>query len=95
MRTDIKVTLSQDKSVTVYSEDDVEDILDRNHILRGLPQKSDWGRHVASIPSIILVKWLNEAWSRGHNIRILSREWDELVAKKLRDPDWAYLKVDK
>lgn len=95
MRTILDVKLSSEKTVIVAAEDDVEDVLDHNKMLRSLPQKSDWGRHVASIPSIILVKWLNEAWNRGHNIRILSREWDELVSRKLRDPDWAYLKVDK
>ena len=85
-----------DRSITVYSHDDVEDILENNKRLRSTPQKSDWGRHVASIPNVISVKWLNEEWERGNtNLRFLSKEWDELVAKKLKDPEWAYLRTDK
>ena len=45
-----------DRSITVYSHDDVEDILENNKRLRSTPQKSDWGRHVASIPNVINVK---------------------------------------
>lgn len=88
------VKLTERQSVTVYSADDVEPYLERNKLLRTLDQKSDWGRHVASIPNLIMVKWLNEEWQRGNSIRYLSREWDELVTKKLKDPDWAYLRTD-
>lgn len=96
MQTTIDVKLAREKTIVVVSEDDVEDVLERNKVLRSLPQKSDWGRHVASIPSIILVQWLNEEYQRGNNtIKFLSAEWDKLVAKKLSDPDWAYLRVDK
>lgn len=95
MRTGIQVKLRDEKSLTVYAEDDVESVLEHNKTLRTMPQKSDWGRHVASIPPIICVKWLDEEARRGHVIRFLSKEWDELVAKKLSDPDWSYLRVDK
>jgi hypothetical protein len=27
---------------------------------RAEPQKNDWGRHIASIPNVILVRWMNE-----------------------------------
>jgi hypothetical protein len=90
----ILVPLKADRAVTVYSTDDVEPILEHNKTLRGLDQKSDWGRHVASIPNIIMVQWLNQEWQRGSDVRYLSKEWDELVAKKLRDPEWAYLRTD-
>ena len=91
----ILVPLKNDKAVTVYSTDDVEPILEHNKTLRGIGQKSDWGRHVASIPNIISVKWINEEYQRGNtNIRFLSKEWDELVARKLRDPEWAFLRTD-
>lgn len=93
MRTEL-VNLG-DRTVAVYSHDDVEAILEHNKVLRSLPQKSDWGRHVASIPNVIMVRWLNEAWQSGHDVRYLSPEWDEIVAKKLRDPEWAYLRTDK
>ncbi len=84
-----------DRKIIVASSDDVEDILEHNKLLRTMPQKSDWGRHIASIPNVICVRWLNEEYQRGHEIKFLSKEWDELVAKKLQDPDWAYLRTDK
>lgn len=80
----------------VQTVQDVQPILDRNAMLRSMPQKSDWGRHVASIPNVIALRWLNEEYARGNSsIRFLSKEFDELVARKLKDPDWAYLRVDK
>ena len=93
MQTEI-VKLTEKRTIAVYSVDDVEPILEHNKALRAIDQKSDWGRHVASIPNVIMVKWLNEEWSRGSNVRYLSAEWDQLVAKKLKDPEWAYLRVD-
>lgn len=95
MRTEIDVRITDEHTVTVFSSDDVEPILDRNALLRSMPQKSDWGKHVASVPNIILVKWLNEAWERGNiGLRPYSKEMDEIVARKLRDPEWAFLRVD-
>jgi hypothetical protein len=91
----VLVPLTEKRSVTVSSTDDVEPYLDHNKTLRGMDQKSDWGRHVASIPNIIMVQWLNEAWQSGNDVRYLSKEWDTIVAKKLKDPEWAYLRVDK
>ena len=75
---------------------DVELILERNKSLRGVEQKSDWGRHIASIPNVILVKWINEEYARGNvGLRIFSKEFDALIAKKLNDPDWKFLRVDR
>src|SRR5689334_12883487 len=93
MQTEI-VKLTEKRNIAVVSTDDVEPILEHNKLLRSLQQKSDWGRHVARIPNVICVKWLNEEWNRGNNIRYLSAEWDELIAKKLQDPEWAYLRTD-
>ena len=63
---------------------------------RSQPQQGDWGRHVATIPNVILVRWLNEEYAAGQReLRMFTREFDELVARKLADPDWAYLRVDK
>ena len=95
MKTSIVADLSEKRQVTVFSEDDVEDVLERNKTLRGIEQKSDWGRHIATIPNIIMVQWLNEEWRRGNTgLRYLSKEWDRLVERKLRDPDWAFLRTD-
>jgi hypothetical protein len=93
MKTEI-VKLTDKRSIAVVSTDDVEPILEHNKLLRTLDQKSDWGRHIATIPNVILVKWLNEAWQRGQNVRYLSPEWDELVARKLQDPEWSKLRTD-
>lgn len=85
-----------EKLIIAETMQDVEPILEWNKHLRSIPQKSDWGRHIANIPLVIVTKWLNEEWSRGNvNLRYLSKEFDEIVARKLRDPDWAYLRTDK
>lgn len=74
---------------------DVEDIIENNKRLQKEAQHSDWGRHVASIPNVILERWLNEEWERGNTtIKLFGPEMDELVARKLKDPDWAYLRTD-
>jgi hypothetical protein len=94
MKTEI-VKLNEKRSIAVYSTDDVEPILEHNKLLRGMEQpNTDGFRHKASIPNILMVKWLNEEWQRGSNVRYLSSEWDEIVARKLKDPEYAYLLVD-
>jgi hypothetical protein len=93
MRTD--VMLDHTGTVIASTTQDVEPILEHNKQLRGEPQRSSWGRHVASIPNVILVRWLNEEHARGNTqLRMFTREFDELVARKLADPDWAYLRTD-
>ena len=87
---------AKDSLIIAESMQDVEPILERNKQLRSTPQKSDWGRHIASIPNVILTRWLNEEYARGNvGLRMFTKEFDELVAKKLRDPEWKYLRVDK
>jgi hypothetical protein len=74
---------------------DVEPILERNALLRTMEQKSDWGRHIASIPNVIMERWFNEEYERGNvSLRLYSKEMDEIVARKLKDPQWAYLRTD-
>jgi hypothetical protein len=88
------VLLDHGGAVIASTTQDVEPILARNARLRREPQRRDWARHVASIPNVILVKWLNEEHARGNTgLRLFTREFDELVARKLADPDWAYLKA--
>lgn len=74
---------------------DVEPIIEQNKKLQSQRQNSDWGRHVATIPNVIIEKWLNEEWNRG-NTKMLpfTPEFDELVERKLQDPDWKYLRTD-
>jgi hypothetical protein len=74
---------------------DVEPILEHNALLRTMEQKSDWGRHIASIPNVIMERWFNEEYERGNvSLRLYSKEMDEIVARKLKDPQWAYLRTD-
>ena len=94
MRTD----LSLDRAGTVIASatQDVEPILERNQRLRGEPQTSDWASHVATIPNVILLKWLNEEHARGNTgLRLFAKEFDALVARKLEDPQWKYLRTDR
>ena len=80
-------------SLTIEHVQDVEPILARNQALRAQPQRSDWGRHIATIPNVILVRWMNED---GVNVLGMSSdEWGAFVRKKLRDPDWRHLRVDR
>jgi hypothetical protein len=84
------------RDVTVGMHQDVEAFIEHNKALQTLPQKSDWGRHVASIPLNIINQWLNEEWARGNvDMRMAGPEFDALVARKLRDPDWRFLRTDK
>jgi hypothetical protein len=84
------------KNVAVEHVQDVEPILERNKMLRGEEQRSDWGRHVASIPNVIYVKWLDEEHRKGNtSLRMFTPEFDLIVQKKLQDPEWAYLRVDR
>ena len=80
--------------LTVEHAQDVEPILERNAALRREPQRSDWGRWVASIPNVIIMKWMDEEAARGRYVLPFTKEFDEIVARKLKDPEWAYLRVD-
>ncbi len=86
---------NRDGSIVFERYQDVEDIIERNKALQTVEQKSDWGRHVASIPNVILELWCNEEYARGNvTLRIFTKEFDELVARKLKDPDWKWLRTD-
>lgn len=86
---------AKDSLLIANTIQDVEPILERNKQLRSMEQRSDWGRHIASIPNVTITQWLNEEYARGNvDLRLGSKEFDQLVAKKLRDPDYAYLRTD-
>jgi hypothetical protein len=81
--------------MAVESIQDVEPILEQNKQLRSQEQRSDWGRHVASIPNVIMTRWLNEEWTKGNlTLKAFGPEMDALVERKLKDPDWAWLRTD-
>ena len=94
----MRTAISLDRAGTVIASatQDVEPILERNRRLREEPQASDWARHVATIPNVILLKWLNEAHARGNTaLRMFTKKFDALVKRKLADPEWKYLRTDK
>lgn len=85
------------RDLKVERSQDAQPILDQNAALRAQPQKfaGTW-RHTASIPCVILEKWLNEELERGNTtITMFGPEMDALVKKKLNDPDWKWLRVDQ
>lgn len=87
---------SNGQDLAVEHIQDVEPILEHNKMLRTMDQKSDCVREVADIPYVILLRWLNEEQAKGNTtINLLGEEMTRLVAKKLKDPDWAYLRTDK
>lgn len=77
-----------EKLIVVEKIQDVEAILEHNKDLQSEPQKSDWGRHIASVPDVIVTKWLNEEYARGNtDLRYLGPGFDEWFQRKLQDPD--------
>jgi hypothetical protein len=84
------------KDLAIEHIQDVEPILQWNDRARGDEQHCDWGRHVARIPNVIYVRWLNEEHARGNvALRMFTPEFDQIVQKKLGDPEWAYLRTDR
>lgn len=83
-----------ERTTTFEVVQDVQPILEWNKVLRSQRQKSDWGRHVASVPNVIINRWLQEEWARGNTtIQLGDAEFMQMVRKKLRDPEWAYLRT--
>jgi hypothetical protein len=84
-----------ERKFTIERRQDVEAIIENNKRLQTETQRSDWGRHIATIPNIFLEKWLREAWDRGDvDMRLFSPEFDKLCEAKLKDPDWKFLRTD-
>ncbi|HEY1544975.1 MAG TPA: hypothetical protein VGG01_21465 [Xanthobacteraceae bacterium] len=78
---------------TVEHIQDVEPILTRNKALQAEPQRSDWGRHIATIPNVVLVKWMTE--EGADVLRMSGEEFGAFIRQKLDDPDWRHLRVDR
>ena len=80
-----------DGTFTIESVQDVEPILERNKALQNTPQRSDWGRHIATIPNIFIDRWSRES---GVNLLALPKqEFARFVKRKLADPDWKWLRT--
>ncbi len=90
-----KLFVDADKYHVVNTQD-VEPILELNKAQRGLDQKADWGRHIATVPNVILLQWFYEEQNKGNrDLQMYTPEFDQIIARKLQDPDWAYLRTDK
>lgn len=87
---------SNGTDISIEHVQDVEPILRWNREARNEEQRSEWGRHVARIPNVIYVRWLDEEHARGNTaLRMFTPEFDRIVQKKLEDPEWAYLRTDR
>ena len=81
-----------ERTVTFGGTQDVEPILDENKRWQSEDQRSDWGRKVASIPLVVIEQWLFEEHKRGNtHLKLFSPEFDQVVARKIRDPDNRFL----
>ncbi len=95
MRTDLVLDRGEKKIAAVTTQD-VEPILEHNAALRREAQRGAWGRHVATVPHVVLVQWLNEDYARGNRgLRMFTPEFYALVARKLQDPAWKHLRTDR
>lgn len=81
-----------DGDITVERIQDVEPIIERNKALQNTPQKRAGSfRHIGSIPNVILERWILED---GCNYLALPKdEFDRLIKRKLRDPQWKWLRT--
>lgn len=93
----VKITPHYDAAenrVTIAETQDCEPHVEYAKRLQSIPhnRKAEF-RHQAHIPTIWLHKWLNEERARGHVIRPFSAEFDEMIAIRLRDPTYAWMKA--
>src|SRR5882762_9881989 len=97
MMMDLELHIDEgEREFTFTSIQDVEPILERNKELRQLEQPSDWGRHIGSIPNVVLMQWYNEEYEKGNTtLRMYTEEFDGIIARKLKDPEWFYLRTDR
>ena len=68
---------------------DVEPALDHAARLRSAGAgKGETFWHVGSIPTVVL-----EIWAKEAGVYVHSPEMDEVIKRKLNDPDWAKLRI--
>lgn len=84
-----------DKGFIIERWQDCEAIVENNKRLQKEAQRSDFMRHTASIPNVIIERWLNEELQRGNvGLRLFSEEFNRVIFRKLRDPEWKWLRTD-
>ena len=83
-----------DRDLIVHSYQDVEDIIEDNKRWQNAGKQTGEWRKTSSIPNNIILQWLNEEWARGNTtIKLFGEEFDRMVARKLADPDWKWLRT--
>jgi hypothetical protein len=84
-----------DRLLTVCQWQDVEGIVEHNKRLANEQKpRSDWGRHYATIPHIWRYKWWDEAGGDMTAGPFSMRFENEVIAKKLEDPEFRAFRVD-
>jgi hypothetical protein len=80
----------------VQTTQDVEDILENNKRLQAEPQKSDWGRHIASVPNVFINKMMNDAYAAGNvQMKLFDEEFNRLYEYNVKyNPDWRAWRTD-
>lgn len=83
-----RVLFDSDGRIIIRTQQECDPVLERNKALRNSGNaQSAFARLVASIPMVIVHKWLQEG------IDVFSGEQQDALARKLNDPDWAYLRT--
>lgn len=85
-----------EKLIVAESLQDVEPIRDYTKRLQSEDQKADWGRHVATVPDVLIVKELNREHARGNTqLRYLGPGFDEWFKKTfIKNPEYADFRTD-
>lgn len=90
---DIVTKIHRDNGLLIVDRvQDVEPILEGNKArqIEGPDRKSEL-RHIATIPNVIIEKWLLE--DGVPFMRMNGPEFAKFVRRKLDDPDWKYLRT--
>jgi hypothetical protein len=70
---------------------DVEPVLEANKEMRAQDQRSEWYRYIGEIPNVLIEKWIVED---GLPLSACQgEEFNLLIKRKLRDPDYAFLRT--
>lgn len=83
----------QDGKIISQRQQDVEPYLDANKAAQnaGAPSFAPTFRKVASIPNVVIEKWMAE---EGAPVLSMNKaEFDRFIKRKLNDPNWKYLKT--
>jgi hypothetical protein len=76
---------------------DIEPIIEHNKQLQSMPQRSDWGRHVWSLPNVIYERLFNE-YNEGRltpDLKMFGNpEFDEYCHRRMQDPDMKAFRTD-